>query len=84
MCSILHQGRPRKYDIVPKKPSPRPVVVEPIEIEEDSTESSFLTNSEEDMNQFEELFAAVMSACEGDRPLYPVFQLLPSRKVRIA
>lgn len=71
----------RKSDFVPKKPSPRPVKIEPIEIEENSTESSVLTNSEEDMNQFEELFAAVMNASDGDRPLYQVFQLLPSRKV---
>ncbi|XP_034113780.1 protein polybromo-1 [Drosophila albomicans] len=37
---------------------------------------------DEDCNQYEELFASVMSATDpvGDRAMHPIFQLLPSKK----
>lgn len=46
---------------------------------EDTSETS--TNPDEDMNQFEDLFTAVMTATDGEnRPLHIDFQLLPSKK----
>lgn len=52
-----------------------------MEIEESSTES-WATNNEDELSMCEELFAAVITATDPDtRPIYPVFQLLPSRKV---
>lgn len=38
---------------------------------------------DDDCNQYEELFASVMTATDpiGDRPMYPIFQLLPSKKI---
>lgn len=50
---------------------------------EDTSESS--TNpDEETMQQFEDLFAAVMTATDptdNNRPLHTMFQLKPSKKV---
>lgn len=52
---------------------------------EDTSESS--TNpDEETMQLFEDLFAAVMTAtdpADNNRPLHTMFQLKPSKKVRI-
>ncbi|GLH16320.1 ATP-dependent helicase brm, partial [Gryllus bimaculatus] len=46
---------------------------------EDNSESS--TNPDEEINQFEDLFTAVMTATDQDnRPLHTCFQLLPSKK----
>lgn len=46
---------------------------------EDTSETS--TNPDEDMNPYEELFTAVMTATDVDnRPLHTAFQLLPSKK----
>ncbi|KAF5282989.1 hypothetical protein FQA39_LY04860 [Lamprigera yunnana] len=46
---------------------------------EDNSETS--TNPDEDLNPFEELFTAVMTAADVDnRPLHTAFQLLPSKK----
>lgn len=46
---------------------------------EDTSETS--TNPDEDMNQFEDLFTAVMQATDSEnRPLHTDFQLLPSKK----
>lgn len=46
---------------------------------EDTSETS--TNPDEDMNQFEDLFTAVMTATDlENRPLHIDFQLLPSKK----
>lgn len=56
---------------------------EPFDLEESSTES-WTTNNEDELNLCEDLFSAVITAADADRPLYPVFQLLPSRKVNIA
>lgn len=54
---------------------------ESVEIEESSTES-WATNNEDELSMCEELFTAVITATDPDgRPIYPVFQLLPSRKV---
>lgn len=51
---------------------------------EDTSESS--TNpDEETMQQFEDLFAAIMTAtdpADNNRPLHTMFQLKPSKKVR--
>lgn len=52
---------------------------ESLELEESSTESWATTDDE--LNMCEELFAAIINATDQDRPLYPVFQLLPSKKV---
>lgn len=50
-----------------------------IDIPEDISESS--TNPDDDYNQFEDLFTAVMMATDAEnRPLHTVFQLLPSKK----
>lgn len=50
--------------------------------DKDEKEASEL-NHEEELNLCEDLFTAVMSATDVDnRPLHPVFQLLPSKKVR--
>lgn len=46
---------------------------------EDTSESS--TNLDDEMNQYEDLFTAVMTATDTEnRPLHTDFQLLPSRK----
>lgn len=46
---------------------------------EDTSETS--TNPDEDMNQFEDLFTAIMTATDTEnRPLHTDFQLLPSKK----
>ncbi|KAK7869922.1 hypothetical protein R5R35_013708 [Gryllus longicercus] len=46
---------------------------------EDNSECS--TNPDEEINQFEDLFTAVMTATDQDnRPLHTCFQLLPSKK----
>lgn len=46
---------------------------------EDTSESS--TNPDDEINQFEDLFTAVMTATDQDnRPLHTCFQLLPSKK----
>lgn len=46
---------------------------------EDTSESS--TNPDDEMNQYEDLFTAVMTATDTDnRPLHTDFQLLPSKK----
>lgn len=46
---------------------------------EDTSESS--TNADEDYNQYEDLFTAVMSATDSEnKPIYLEFQLLPSKK----
>ncbi|XP_063225363.1 protein polybromo-1 isoform X23 [Bacillus rossius redtenbacheri] len=48
--------------------------------EGENSESSS-NNPDDDMNQYEELFTAVMLATDSDnRPLHTVFQLLPSKK----
>lgn len=50
-----------------------------IDLAEDTSESS--TNPDDDINQFEDLFTAVMMATDPDnRPLHTEFQLLPSKK----
>ena len=87
----MSQGRPRKYDIVPEKkvvttpkkvePVVRKQLPEPSDIDENSSDSVITYSADDDVNQCEELFTAVMNAYDGDRPLYQVFQLLPSRKV---
>lgn len=46
---------------------------------EDTSESS--TNPDEECNQFEDLFTAVMTATDTDnRPLHTEFQLIPSKR----
>lgn len=48
--------------------------------DKDEKEASEL-NHEEELNLCEDLFTAVMTATDADRPLHLVFQLLPSKKV---
>lgn len=55
---------------------------ESLELEESSTES-WANSNEDELNLCEDLFAAVITATDGDRPLHLVFQLLPSKKVNI-
>lgn len=48
---------------------------------DDASETSS-SKAEEDFELFEELFTAVMQACDdGNRPLHLMFQLLPSKKL---
>lgn len=51
-----------------------------LEIEESSTES-WATNTDDEINPYEDLFSSIMTASDQDsRPLHLVFQLLPSKK----
>ncbi|XP_025829015.1 protein polybromo-1 isoform X3 [Agrilus planipennis] len=53
-----------------------------IDVKKDDEEASETsTNPDEDMNPYEELFTAVMTATDAEnRPLHTAFQLLPSKK----
>ncbi len=51
---------------------------------EESSVESWATSNDDELNLCEDLFSAVITATDAEnRPLYPVFQLLPSRKVSI-
>lgn len=67
--------------MTPNSGSPDVKKQESLELEESSTES-WATTNEDELNLCEELFSTVITASDQDgRPLYPVFQLLPSKKV---
>lgn len=70
---VLKVGRPSK-----KAGTPVETKVDP-DHSEDTSEGS--TNPDEEMNWYEELFTAVMTATDGEnRPLHTSFQLIPSKK----
>ncbi|XP_065223085.1 protein polybromo-1 isoform X3 [Planococcus citri] len=67
--------------VTPNSSSPDVKKQESLELEESSTDS-WATTNEDELNLCEELFSTVMTASDQDtRPLYPVFQLLPSKKL---